>query len=300
MEVFSRVLSIFILIVVGYVARKAKAIDQTLVRGLSGFILNVAIPFTIIVGFDRSIPRSALPDLAKVGLWAILILGGSAVLATLVYRRFPDDKRKVLSYVTVFSNCGFMGFPVAESVFGKIGIMYASIYVIVFQIFIWTYGVNLFQGGGEKGQLKRALLNSGNVAVVVGMGIWLLPFELPRAAQTSIVTLSQMTTPLSMIVVGATLVDVPLRGLFSGVELWIGTAVRIVIVPLVLYGVMRLFGMEGLPAKVAAFLTAMPAAAQLVIFAERYGANVALASRMVFVSTVLSVITVPVFAMLFR
>jgi predicted permease len=299
MEVFSRVLSIFILMVVGYAARKAKAIDKALVRGLSGFILNVAIPFTIIVSFDRSIPRSAMPDLARIGLWAILILGSSAIVATIIFRRFPDDKRKVLSYATVFSNCGFMGFPVAESVFGKIGVMYASIYVIVFQIFIWTYGVNLFMGKSGKSQLKAALLNSGNIAVVLGMAIWLLPFELPGAVKDSIVILSQMTTPLSMIVVGATLVDIPLRGLFSGLELWIGTLIRIVVIPAALFGIMRLFGLHGLPIRVAAFLTAMPAAAQLVIFAERYGANAALASRMVFVSTVLSAITVPVFAVLF-
>ena len=300
MEVFSRVLSIFILMVVGYAARKAKAMDQSLVRGLSGFILNVAIPFTIIVSFDRSISRSALPDLAKIGLWAILILGASAIIATLVYRKFPDDKRKVLSYVTVFSNCGFMGFPVAESVFGKIGVMYASIYVIVFQIFIWTYGVNLFMGKSGKSQLRQALLNPGNIAVVLGMAIWFLPFELPGAVNDSIVILSQMTTPLSMIVVGATLADIPLRGLFSGLEFWIGTLVRIVVIPAALFGIMRLFGIEGLPAKVAAFLTAMPAAAQSVIFAERYGANAALASRTVFVSTVLSILTLPVFAVLFR
>ncbi len=300
MEVFSRVLSIFILMVVGYIARRAKALDKELVKGLSGFILNVAIPFTIIVSFDRSISRSAMPDLAKIGLWAILILGASAIVATFVYRKFPDDKRKVLSYVTVFSNCGFMGFPVAESVFGKIGVMYASIYVIVFQIFIWTYGVNLFMGKSGKSQLKEALLNPGNIAVVLGMAIWLLPFELPGAVHDSIVILSQMTTPLSMIVVGATLADIPLRGLFSGLELWIGTVVRIVVIPAALYGIMRLFGIDDLPAKVAAFLTAMPAAAQSVIFAERYGANAALASRTVFVSTVLSILTLPVFAMLFR
>lgn len=285
--------------VVGYAARKAKAIDHTLVRGLSGLILNVSIPFTIIASFDRSIPRSALPDLARVGLWTIAILGASILLAKLIYRRFPEDKRKVLSYVTVFSNCGFMGFPVIESAFGKIGVMYGSIYVIIFQTLVWTYGVSIYQGAAERGQLKKALLNMGNIAVLAGLGIWLLPFDLPGAVQTSIVTLSQLTTPLSMIVVGATLAEVPVRGLLSGAELWIGTAMRIVVIPAAVYGVMRVFGVVDLPAKIAAFLTAMPAAAQSVIFAERYGANTALASRTVFVSTVLSVVTLPVFAVLF-
>ena len=127
MAVFSRVLSIFILIVIGYAARKVKAMNQSLISGLSGFILNVAIPFTILASFDRNIPKSALPDLGKTALWAIALHGFAIAAASLAYRKFPDSERKVLSYVTVFANCGFMGFPVVESVFGKIGVMYASI-----------------------------------------------------------------------------------------------------------------------------------------------------------------------------
>jgi hypothetical protein len=227
MTVVSRVLSIFALIVVGYIARKAKAMDQSLIRGLSGFILNVALPFTIITGFDRSIPRSALPDLAETALWTIALHGFSIAAATLAFRKFPDNERKVLSYITVFSNCGFMGLPVVESVFGKIGVMYASIYVVIFQAFIWTYGVALFSGNASKGQLKKALLNPGTISVLIGLVLWFLPFELPGALNDSITSMSNLTTPLSMVVVGATLADVPLKGLLKGKELWIGAAGRL-------------------------------------------------------------------------
>ncbi|MFA6366537.1 MAG: AEC family transporter [Candidatus Hydrogenedentales bacterium] len=298
MAVFSRVLSIFILIVIGYAARKAKAIDKSLMQGLSKFILNVAIPFTIIVGFDRNIPHSALPDLVKIGLWAVVLHGAGIGFATFAYRKFPESERKVLSYITVFSNCGFMGFPVAESVFGKIGVMYASIYTVIFQMFIWTYGVALFSGASSKGQLKKALINPGNVSVLIGIVLWFLPFAMPEAVNSALINMANLTTPLSMVVVGASLAEVPLSGLLKGKELWIGTVVRIVLTPLAVYGTMRLMGIDGLPARIAAFLTAMPAAAQSVIFAERYKADVGLASKMVFVSTVLSAFTIPVFALL--
>jgi predicted permease len=191
-----------------------------------------------------------------------------------------------------------MGFPVVESVFGKIGVMYASIFVVVFQIFIWTYGVLIFSGTSSKGQLKKALLNPGNVSVLIGILIWVLPFDLPQAVTGSISIMSTLTTPLSMMVVGATLADVPLAGLFKGWALWIGTTARLVVIPLAVFGFMRLVGAHSLPAQIAAFLTAMPAAAQSVIFAERYGADVHLASRMVFVTTVLSALTIPAFALL--
>ncbi|MHB0897746.1 MAG: AEC family transporter [Spirochaetales bacterium] len=300
MAVFSRVLSIFILIVIGYAARKAKAMNQSLISGLSGFILNVAIPFTILASFDRSIPKSALPDLGRTALWAIALHGFAIAAASLAYRKFPDSERKVLSYVTVFANCGFMGFPVVESVFGKIGVMYASIYVVIFQIFIWTYGVTLFSGAASKGQLRKALLNPGNISVLIGLVVWFLPFDLPEALKVPITNMSNLTTPLSMVVVGATLADVPIAGLLKGKELWIGTAARVILMPLAVYGVMKLVGATSLPARISAFLVAMPAAAQTVIFAERYKADVGLASKMIFVSTVLSALTIPVFAMLLK
>lgn len=298
MVVVSRVLSIFILVVIGYVARKTKIIDKGLIRGISGLVLNVSIPFTIIAGFDRNIPSSALPDLFRVALWAVAIHSALILFSRLAYHKMEPGSRKVLSYTSVFSNCGFMGFPVVESVFGKIGVMYASIFVVVFQIFIWTYGVYIFSGVKAKGQLKKALLNPGNASVLIGVTIWLLPFELPQAVTTSISTMSMLTTPLSMMVVGATLAEVPLAGLFKGWALWIGTAVRLVAIPLAVFGLMRLIGANSLPAQIAAFLTAMPAAAQSVIFAERYGADVHLASRMVFVTTVLSALSIPAFALL--
>lgn len=298
MVVLSRVLSIFILIIVGYVARKSKVLDQALVRGLSGFVLNVALPFTIVASFDRTIPRSALPDLGRVALWAVAVHAFGIGFSSLAYRSFEERARKVLSYVTVFSNCAFMGFPVAESVFGKIGVMYASVYSIVFQIFIWTYGVSLFSGARSMEQFKKALLNPGNISVLIGIAIWILPFDLPKAITGSISIMSNVTTPLSMVIVGATLADVPLKGLLKGKELWIGTLVRLVATPLVVLAFMKLVGANDLPAKVAAFLTSMPAAAQTVIFAERYQSDVGLASRMVFITTVISVATIPLFTLL--
>ncbi|MDP2791317.1 MAG: AEC family transporter [Rectinemataceae bacterium] len=298
MIVLSRVFSIFILMIIGYAARKARVLDPSLTRGLSGFILNVAIPFTIIAGFDRNIPSSVLPDLGRVALWAVGLHGFFIAFSTFAYRKFPESDRKVLSYITVFSNCGFMGFPIAESVFGKIGVMYASIYVIIFQIFIWTYGVSLFAGSTSKNQVRAAIFNTGNASVLIGIAIWLLPFEMPEAIDSTIVTMASLTTPLSMIVVGATLADVPIAGLIKGRSLWIGTAMRIILIPLFVYSLMRLLGIDGFPARIAAFLTAMPAAAQSVIFAERYNSNVGLASKLVFVTTILSALTIPVFAVL--
>ncbi len=187
-----------------------------------------------------------------------------------------------------------MGFPVAESVFGKIGLMYTSIYVMVFNIFVWTYGIALLSEGKEKKNIWHSiLLNPGNIAFAIGFVLWVLPFGLPETLNYAVLLLGNCTTPLSMIVVGATLANLGIKGLFSGTEVWIGSIMRLFVVPALVLLLFILIGIRSDAAKVANFLAAMPAAAQTVIFAERYDADVSLASRIVFISTVLSAITIP-------
>ncbi|MCX7774679.1 MAG: AEC family transporter [Rectinemataceae bacterium] len=302
--VLSRVVSIFLLMAVGYLARRARVIEAQGIKTISSIVLNVTLPFTILFSFDRSIPFSAAADLVRMAIFSLAIHGLLAAATRFAYGRLmfraePLSSRKILAYITIFSNCGFMGFPVTESVFGKIGVMYASIYVIIFNIFVWTYGVALLAGSETaRPPLKAIVLNPGNIAVVAGLALWLAPFQLPETITYAFNLVANCTTPLSMIVVGATLGGLPLKGLFKGTEVWIGTIIRLALVPAVIWLLFQAFGQYGMAARVAVFLTAMPAAAQTVIFAERYEADIALASRIVFISTVLSVLTIPIAAQL--
>ena len=290
----SRVVSIFLLLVVGFIAQKRKILDSDGIKTISDFVLRVFLPFTIISSFDRSISLSAAGDLLKVAIFAIGVHALAIFISKLAYSRFPDPKRKILTYITVFSNCGFMGFPVAESVFGKIGLMYTSIYVMVFNIFVWTYGIALLSEGKEKKNVWHSiLLNPGNIAFAIGFTLWVLPFGLPETLNYAVLLLGNCTTPLSMIVVGATLANLGIKGLFSGTEVWIGSIMRLFVVPALVLLLFILIGIRSDAARVANFLAAMPAAAQTVIFAERYDADISLASRIVFISTVLSAITIP-------
>ncbi|MGB9686956.1 MAG: AEC family transporter [Rectinema subterraneum] len=290
----SRVVSIFLLLIVGFIAQKRKILDSDGIKTISNFVLRVFLPFTIISSFDKSISLSAAGDLLKVAIFAIGVHALAIFISKLAYSRFPDPKRKILTYITVFSNCGFMGFPVAESVFGKIGLMYTSIYVMVFNIFVWTYGIALLSEGKEKKNIWHSiLLNPGNIAFAIGFVLWVLPFGLPETLNYTVLLLGNCTTPLSMIVVGATLANLGIKGLFLGTEVWIGSIMRLFVVPALVLLLFILIGIRSDAAKVANFLAAMPAAAQTVIFAERYDADVSLASRIVFISTVLSAITIP-------
>jgi malate permease and related proteins len=293
-----KILSIFVIMAVGFVAKKVRAVDAPFLRGLSSFMMNIALPFALIAGLDRSIPKSVLPELGMMALWSIAIYAVEIVFATFAYRNFPDHQRRILSFVTVFTNCAFMGLPVAQSIAGARGLMFASIYNLAYGVLIYTYGVSLFQDKSSPGQWKKVILNPGILATFIGLGLWFLPFALPAFLLDSIGLMGKLQTPLAMFVVGANIADIPIEKALFGRALLLSVAVRLLILPLAVLGVIRLTGATGTAPQTALILTSMPAAAQSVIISEQMGGDSTFASEVVLATTVLSIVTIPIFASL--
>ncbi|HWR12277.1 MAG TPA: AEC family transporter [Rectinemataceae bacterium] len=294
--VLEKILSIFVIMAIGFAAKKFKAVDAVFLRGLSAFMVNIALPFAFMASLDRGIPKSVLPELGIMALWAFAIHGASIGLASFAYRRFPDNQRKVLSFITVFTNCAFMGLPVAQSVAGTKGMMFASIYNVAYMILVYTYGLSLFQEKAEKGRLKKILLNPGIIAITIGVILWFLPFSLPAFFLESVGLMAKLQTPLAMFIVGANIANIRIERILPEKALLVAIAVRLVCIPLAVYGVIKLTGSTGLAPGIALILTAMPAGAQTVVVAESVGADSSFASEVVFATTILSVFTIPFFA----
>jgi predicted permease len=294
--VLEKILSIFAIIVIGFVAKKVKAIDAIFLRGLSAFMMNIALPFAFMASLDRSIPKSVLPELGMMALWSITIHAAAIGFSTIAYRRFPEEQRKILCLITVFTNCAFMGLPVAQSVAGTKGVMFASIYNLMYGILIYTYGVSLFQEKADPDKWKKVLLNPGIMAICIGIILWFLPFSLPSFMIESMGLMAKLQTPLAMFVVGANIATIHLGKILPGKALLTAMGVRLIGMPLAVYGVIRLTGSTGIAPGIALLLTAMPAGAQTVVIAEKMGGDSAFASEIVFVTTVLSILTIPIFA----
>jgi len=203
-----------------------------------------------------------------------------------------------MRFILVFTNCGFMGYPVMESIFGSIGIFYASIYCVVFNLFLWTYGFMLFTGVSDRQTLKKALVNPGTLATVFGLVLLLTPLELPTFAAKLVTTVGGLTTPLAMIVIGAMLAEVKFSEMFQGIHVYYGAFLRLLVLPAAAYLVLKLLHVDQLTLAACVMLTAMPPASNTVIFAEKFERDSLLASKIVVLSTGLSIITIPLFAML--
>lgn len=286
---------------VGFFAAKAKIITGDGRAVLTKLVLYVTQPFLVINSFQMQYSAELLQNMVVVALFAALSMGAFYLLGMVVWPKKDDGKRRVLWQATVFSNCGFMGIPVLYSLFGDTGVIYVSVYVLVFTVFTWTIGIYIY--AGKSGTWKEIFLQPGLIAVVIGIVLFLLGWKLPDWAVTKFATgLGSLTTPLAMMIVGALMAEGDIRHAWQDLTVFMAAAARLILLPGLALGVMWLLWRAGLPgipglsspAFVACvLLTAMPVAANVAIFASMYAVKPQYASHMVLVSTLLSVATVP-------
>ncbi len=291
--VVSQIVVLFLIIVFGFFARKRNIISGDMTKKLSELILQVTQPLLIITSFNFELSKEMLRNVGLIFLLSMGIHVFSMVVSQILYLGYPDNVKNVLKYVTVFSNCGFMGFPVLESILGNIGIFYGSIYVIPFNMLTLSYGVAVFAGKSDKDTLKKILFHPVIISVVVGMILFLLQLKLPAPLYKAASMVGSMTSPLSMLIVGAVLANMPIKKMFVGLPLYYGSVVRLILLPVLVMGALRCFALPDDILRTCVILTAMPAAVNTVIFAEKYGGDAELASRFVGISTILSTVTIP-------
>jgi len=299
--VIEQVLVLFLVILVGFVAKKRKMITDEVSQKLSGLLLYVTMPFMIIVSFHVEFSMQMLRNAGIVFVLAVAAHVFSIILGVLLFCKFTPSISKIMRFSAVFSNCAFMGFPVIDGLFGRDGIFYASIYISVFHIFIWTYGVGLFSGGFDLRDTKKmfkAILNPGIISVAIGLIIFVSQIKLPAPLYQALSMVGGMTTPLSMLIVGALLADASFKGVMFKWHLYYGVLVRLLLIPLLVFLGLRMFAIPSMLLGITVVLTAMPIAVNTAIFAEKYGGDAKLASQYIALSTLLSIITIPAIILL--
>jgi predicted permease len=199
-----------------------------------------------------------------------------------------------------FANTGFMGYPVLEAFFGKEAVFYGVVFNIIYPLLMFTVGTAFMTFAADPPGKKRRFpwKNPGILASIAAFTLFLMPFRLPYILARPIDMLGGLTTPLSLIVIGSLLTHIRLRDIGKGADIYAGLLFRLAIIPLAVFAALRALGFSGYLLSVPVLFSAMPAAANISIFADQFGGNEELASRLVFLSTLLSVFTLPLFALL--
>ncbi|HOJ78294.1 MAG TPA: AEC family transporter [Bacillota bacterium] len=288
-----QVVTLFLMILVGFTARKIGVINLELHKGLNELLLKITAPLLALSSFQFAFSKALLAEAGMILIFAVSAHLFAIFFSKVVYLWHTGEQKKVLRFITIFTNCGFMGYPVVSSIYGQKGVFYTSIYVAVFNLFVWTYGVFIFTEKADLKSLKKALLNPGIIATLVGLFFFLFSIKMPEPIYQAIHTLGSMTTPIAMLVIGSALATVKTADLFSGFALYYGSFIRLLVMPLITIVVLKMFNFQANLLGVAVLLTAMPAAATAVPIAEEYQGDSLFTSRMVFVTTLLSVLTIP-------
>lgn len=289
---------LLIYMLVGIYARKIQIIDKKGRQCLIDLLLKIALPCMIFASFNQHISATQMISASTILLVSLAVCYGSSLLGKIFWHNMEKDKQSVLKYGTLISNAGFAGLPLMEKAFGSLGLFYGSIYIIPIRIFMWTAGMSLFMENGKKAIVKSVLLNPGILAVFLGLGRMFWGIPLPGIVDSSIKAMGNCTTFLSMLIVGSILADVPMRGIWDR-KAFEYTAVRLILIPGLILLALKLIHFDSVATAAAVTLSGMPAGTTTSLLAEKYGADHILASKCVFVSTVLSVIIVPLFSIFF-
>ena len=303
--VFSSLIGLFLLMGVGWVSVKTKIVPPSASAPMSSLLLKVTLPCTIFSSLaPREFDSAFLVDgviiivigLVLFPLYAALSWGISKVL------KVPAGRRGIWSFGATFCNNGFMGFPVALALFGEEGLALAVMFGVPFNLLVYTLGVRMVCADcGTDAQpvnLVRTLLSNINIALILSLIFYVGQIPLPEALMTPVTHLSNVTTPLSMFVTGMALASGKGAELFRDKDAYTATGMRLIVVPLLTWAVMSLLPLSNpLIASIVLITVAMPAPSVTTILAETYNGNRGLAAKIVFLTSLFCMITLPLVAM---
>lgn len=299
--------TLFLLMACGFFARKKGIIDDVASKRLSTLIIKIGQPMMIISALTEA--EFSYENLADgflyigVGMVFHAVMGG---LAFLLCKGFRDlDERKITEFSLMFVNGGFIGFPILEALFGAKGLFLAAFFNISFHLFIWSWGIAILarKRSDIKLTVKKIFINLGSVPCLIGILLYMavIPFPgfvLPAFLSKFFMYLSNLCTPISVLITGALLATRTPKQIFGSGKIYYFSAMKLLALPLVVCIIGKLIG---LPHDMILFVTveaALPAASSITMFSEIYGLNSGYASQTVGTSSLLAVGTLPLVLLL--
>jgi hypothetical protein len=293
-------LVLFLLMAIGFAAGKANILDAAGGRGLSRLLVNFILPALIV----ESMQRPFTPELRDL---ALEMLGVSFLsyavafpLAWILVRALnaKGAERGPHIFGAIFSNCAFMGFPVVEAILGKDAIFFASVANIPFQLLAFSVGPYILArtAGGTAKLGISSFITPAAVASGVGFALFIGGVALPSPLGKTLTLLGDTTTPMSMVLIGSIVSRMDFRTAVGRARLYATSLYRLLLFPIALFALLWLLGFRGLLLSLPVILAAMPVAANSAILAEAYGGDSETASSLVLVSTLLSLLTIPILA----
>ena len=293
-SIIEQVVIMALLVALGILCRKINLLDEHSTKKLSALVLNLATPMVILVSYQKPFDTDMLSGLLLSFALAIISYVIAFVLIPLIIRGKNKDNVMIERFCCIYSNCAFMGIPLIQGVYGEDGVFYLTAYVTMFNILVWTQGVMFMKGGGFSAKsFGKALLSPCIIVTALGIVLFLCNITLPSPILTTARHLSNLNTPLAMIIAGSTIATVSLKSALKKPKLYYVCLIKLIILPAVLAAVCLLFKFDTVISVVNILATACPTAAISTMFALQYNKNAGYSAELFAATTILSMVTLP-------
>lgn len=297
----NQVIVMFLLLAAGMLLYKIKMITEEGNRQIAGVVLYVVAPLLILDTFCMEYDA----ELTKNMLLGFLLSASSILLSAFVSQllRIKGKKECIPTerFMVIFTNCGFMGIPLAEAVFGEVGVVYCTMYLTMYNLLVWTYGLVLMKGKSRErksfAERLKPFLTSTMVCIVVGLGIYFFRIPVPKQIKSALGYISSMNTPLAMLVSGIYIAQGNIIGALRKGRVYVVSAVKCFLVPFLTALVLAFLPFDEKLKTTILILSACPSGANGMLFANRFGGDAKTASHVFAVTTLVSVVSIPLMVM---
>ena len=302
MQLLTQMVEMFLLMAVGYLLGKIGMLDKGSSKKITALVVNVSNPAIIIVSCANKERESGnmllLCAVLSVSIY-VYLFAVSFFLPRLL--RIPKKDCGTYEVMTIFSNIGFLGLPLILSVYGETAVLYATLFLFPYNVLIYTLGIRLLQKG-TRAQKKpfslRDIFNIGTCSAILALLLYLFGVPVPGAITGMLTYLSNLSAPLSMILIGYSMTTFPMREMFTDRRLILFCLPRLLLVPLVAMLLIRQVVTDRYLLGVCLIMLATPVGSMTAMMAELYGGDEVLAGKGVALSTALSVATIPALSLL--
>lgn len=298
LSIFSRIGIIFIVLLVGILARRCRVLTKETTDGLCRIAIEVTLPFLYFYTLSTSLNRQLFFSILTLPLFAIVLTFASFLLSWLVSFRLKltSQQRRSFMFLVTFPNYGFLAIPLVFALFGQEGLVRVFVFNLGITFLYWTLGVGILRGPTKGFKIFKSLANNAMAALILGLIVGITSFRLPQFILETSKLIGDATIPLALIVVGSILAQrdsrkpVPFKAVSTLVFC------RLLLMPALAILFINVF--DGLPRILAVIIVlqaAMPSASTTPILTKRFGGDAELAASGVFFTTLFSIITVPLF-----
>lgn len=285
-------LMMFLLVGIGFFVRKKGIIGGTARKELVNFCLYITLPFNIFHSFRMDWDSGMLTAFLEVLLLSIGYNVISIFIGFLFYHRSESRRQKPLRYGTIVSNGGFLGNPVIEGIYGMEGLFYASVFMLPVRIVMWSIGTSCFLKGSRENLVKKVLTHPCVAAIYLGLAAMISGIEFPVFLENTVSSISSCNTPLSMMLIGMMLAEMEPKGMLDETMAFY-TAARLLLIPAVIFGITWFLPVSPLLRGITVIIAGMPAPVTTALLSAKYDGDEKYATAMIFVTTVLSLVTLP-------